>query len=305
MSLTAPFPYFGGKSKVAPLIWDKVGQVESYVEPFGGSMSLYLNASNPPGRVILNDLDGLLMNFWRSVKYAPEELADIAKAPVSSLELQARHNYVTREAPSLVEKVGGDPTFYDVEIAAHWLYSRCAMIGGRHIFEAPIGPRIPSLIGSGIFASKREDLGSVLKDLSDHIQRATLTCSSWESVLNKTSLYYRTPTLVFLDPPYAPGECDGGVYRLSEDEVWANVIEWCHAHQDDPRLRIVLCGYEGTAGLDDWECVAWRTQGGYASAYDSEAGKSNASRERIWFSPQCSHHARPLWERFTKENDHE
>lgn len=33
----APFPYFGGKSKAAPLVWQLLGDVEHYVEPFAGS----------------------------------------------------------------------------------------------------------------------------------------------------------------------------------------------------------------------------------------------------------------------------
>lgn len=32
--LTAPFPWFGGKSRAASLIWDRLGKCANYVEPF-------------------------------------------------------------------------------------------------------------------------------------------------------------------------------------------------------------------------------------------------------------------------------
>ena len=34
VELTAPFPYFGGKRRAAPMIWD-VGDPGGYVEPRG------------------------------------------------------------------------------------------------------------------------------------------------------------------------------------------------------------------------------------------------------------------------------
>jgi len=34
MSVAAPFPWFGGKRKVAAEIWSRFGDVVNYVEPF-------------------------------------------------------------------------------------------------------------------------------------------------------------------------------------------------------------------------------------------------------------------------------
>lgn len=33
-ALKAPFPWFGGKSRVAHIVWDRFGAVPNYVEPF-------------------------------------------------------------------------------------------------------------------------------------------------------------------------------------------------------------------------------------------------------------------------------
>ena len=69
--LAAPFPYFGGKRKAAPLIWPRFGDdCTNYVEPFFGSGAVLL--SRPPGfRGVetVNDLDCYLANFWRALQH--------------------------------------------------------------------------------------------------------------------------------------------------------------------------------------------------------------------------------------------
>lgn len=45
----APFPWFGGKSKAAPTVWQLLGDVPHYVEPFAGSLAV-LNRPHPCNR---------------------------------------------------------------------------------------------------------------------------------------------------------------------------------------------------------------------------------------------------------------
>jgi DNA adenine methylase len=47
--LEAPFPWFGGKRKVASLVWARFGEVVNYVEPFFGSGAVLLNWTPAPG----------------------------------------------------------------------------------------------------------------------------------------------------------------------------------------------------------------------------------------------------------------
>lgn len=42
LELRAPFPYFGGKMRVASVVWDRFGDVPNYVEPFFGSGAILL-----------------------------------------------------------------------------------------------------------------------------------------------------------------------------------------------------------------------------------------------------------------------
>lgn len=38
--MKAPFPWFGGKRKVATEVWSALGDVDNYVEPFAGSLAV-------------------------------------------------------------------------------------------------------------------------------------------------------------------------------------------------------------------------------------------------------------------------
>ena len=74
--LKPPFPYYGGKRRAAPHIWPRFGDAFSYIEPFfGGGSVLLANPNGPAKREIVNDIDGLLANFWRALKSDPEKVA--------------------------------------------------------------------------------------------------------------------------------------------------------------------------------------------------------------------------------------
>ena len=67
MSLVAPFPYFGGKRRLAPIIWEHLGDPVVYVETHAGSLACLLARPNGEGkREIVTDTDGGICNFWRA-----------------------------------------------------------------------------------------------------------------------------------------------------------------------------------------------------------------------------------------------
>ena len=73
MTLTAPFPYFGGKRRAAPIIWRELGDPAGYVEPFAGSAAILLARPAFKGRraETINDADGWLINTWRAIQLDP------------------------------------------------------------------------------------------------------------------------------------------------------------------------------------------------------------------------------------------
>ena len=89
--LKSPFPWFGGKSRAADVIWRRFGDTPNYVEPFAGSLAVLLNRPHAPRTETVNDIDCYLSNFWRSLRYAPEEVAHWADWPVNEADLHAVH----------------------------------------------------------------------------------------------------------------------------------------------------------------------------------------------------------------------
>jgi hypothetical protein len=52
IELRAPFPWAGGKSKCADVVWRGLGHdVVNYVEPFAGSLAVLLGRPNGPGKI--------------------------------------------------------------------------------------------------------------------------------------------------------------------------------------------------------------------------------------------------------------
>jgi len=130
----APFPWFGGKSKAAPLVWELLGDVDHYVEPFAGSLAVLLNRPHVPNRSYhsetVNDIDGLLVNAWRAIQWHPEETAEHASWPTSEIDRTAREIALVRwREQGLVGKLAGSPKWCDTEMAGWWLWGVCVKIG--------------------------------------------------------------------------------------------------------------------------------------------------------------------------------
>lgn len=73
--LQAPFPYFGGKSRIADVIWQRLGDVANYVEPFAGSLAVLLQRPHEPRIETVNDIDCYIANFGRATAHEPEQVA--------------------------------------------------------------------------------------------------------------------------------------------------------------------------------------------------------------------------------------
>lgn len=126
--LRAPFPWFGGKSRVAHLVWEAFGDVPNYVEPFAGSLAVLLGRPHPAKIETVNDRDAYLSNFWRAVHAAPLEVARWADWPVSEADLHARHRWLVDQV-DFRERMMREPEYFDAKIAGWWVWGLCQWIG--------------------------------------------------------------------------------------------------------------------------------------------------------------------------------
>ena len=129
-----PWPWFGGKADAAPAVWDALGDVDHYVEPFAGSLAVLLRRPHTANRTYhsetVNDLDGLLCNTWRAIARDPDAVADAASWPVCESDLHARHlALLAWRAAGNAERLMADPDFYDARMAGWWAWGQSCWIG--------------------------------------------------------------------------------------------------------------------------------------------------------------------------------
>ena len=322
-ALRAPFPWFGGKRRVAPEVWARFGDVPNYVEPFAGSLAVLLGRPDDHARKIetANDLDGFIANFWRAVSHDPQETARWADWPVIEADLNARHAYLVGQRGTLLARLEGDPEFYDARIAGWWVAGVCGWIGSGycsgegpwvvrdgmlvnrkmpHLGDAGrgINRQMPHLgnAGRGInrqmphLSNAGQGIAEWFTTLSDRLRRVRITNGGWERVVSESVTTRHGITGLFLDPPYGEEVEQTRVYATDSGTISDDVRAWCIENGNNSLLRIALCGYEGEGHdilLDyGWTAHAWKTAGGYGGGRGG-VGDANRHKERIYFSPAC------------------
>lgn len=345
----APFPWFGGKSKAAPVVWTALGDVDHYVEPFAGSMAVLLNRPHLANRAYhsetVNDLDGLLVNAWRSIVMHPDATAEAASWPVSEADLTARHLSIVRwRAERDLERLMGDPVYCNPQVAGWWLWGISCWIGsgwasgagawtaddtGR-IFKQARAQRQPGVAvqlphlgndGQGVNRPQLREPGvDVDSDfhpmtmpelrrwfgwLSARLRHVRIINGDWRRAVTSgasQTLPVRTGghAGIFLDPPYAnTADRSDGLYAIDSLTVAHDVRQWCLEHGDNPRLRVVLAGFDGEHGSDltdaGWTEVEWFKAGFLTGGMGNIGldGGHQQARERLWMSPHCLVGAEP------------
>lgn len=130
--LKAPFPYFGGKSRIAPLVWSRLGDVDNYIEPFCGSAAMLLNRPTPPRIETINDADCYVANFWRATSRDPLSVVRACDWPVNEADLHAKHRWLvlSEESAHFRRQMRTDPNYFNATIAGWWCWGLCCWIGG-------------------------------------------------------------------------------------------------------------------------------------------------------------------------------
>jgi hypothetical protein len=290
--IKSPYPFFGGKSRVADLIWSGLGEVSNYVEPFAGSLAVLLANPKVPKIETINDKDCFISNFWRAVSIDPDGVAKYADYPVHEADLHARRKWLLSSATEVFHnKMNSDPDFYDLKVAGWWVWCMGTSIGSSWL-SSKENNSLPMLssAGGGINGLTLPIL-DWFKLLQQRTRRTRVCCGDWTRMVKSAitfgnkGLSNKDITGVFLDPPYDSKGRDK-VYR-EDNNIFKDVCKWALDNGDNPRMRIVLCGYEGDHSFpDSWQVHAWKANGGLANLAD-DRGRSNAALERIWFSPHC------------------
>jgi DNA adenine methylase len=264
--LKAPFPWFGGKSTVAQVVWDRLGNVSNYIEPFFGSGAVLLARPHPPRIETINDKDCYVANFWRAMKNDPAAVAEFADWPVNEADLHARHKWLvlSETAGNFRDRMMSDPDYFDAKVAGWWVWGLCQWIGGGWCTAGHRGVRVrsrPQVTDSanGVHKMKLQmrECGAELNgkgihvkrpQLSGHAQRGVhrrvkqqLPDLSGDSGASGRGVHRKRPSLTDGNGGGGhKGVIPSGNGTCAERREW--LIEWFHALQDRLRNVRVCCG---------------------------------------------------------------
>ena len=318
--LKAPFPWFGGKSRVSPEVWEALGDVSNYVEPFAGSLAVLLGrpTNHTETTETVNDADGFIVNFWRALKHDPNGVAEYANDPVNETDLIAKHLWLVNTGRSrLLEGLESDPEWYDSKVAGWWVWGLCSWIGSGwctgtgpwmhgtngdtvekrpHLGDAGQGVKRqrPHLGGAGQGVNRQNQaLHTYLGELAERLRGVRVCSGDWSRVVTTGALTCGGTVGVFLDPPYLGEVRAKGIYAVDDHHISHEVRDWCLTNGDDPRLRIVLAGYTTEHDHlmpDTWRRHYWKASAAYqtaASAKTDGGNMGNRETECLWLSPHC------------------
>ena len=333
--LKSPYPYFGGKSKVAPLIWQYLGDVDNYAEPFFGSGAALLGRPDEHRRLLetVNDIDHYIVNFWRAVSAAPDEVARWADWPTTEADLTARHIWLVNEGRERIANVEADPDAYDAKVAGWWVWGICNWIGAEwcsgtgpwraedgqlvkggnlglgvnrklphmgggkgvnrkrpHLGNAGRGVKrqLPHLgdAGRGVNRTNNGSLSAYMAALAERLRQVLVCCGDWSRIVTPGALAYGDTVGILLDPPYNLDMRNAELYNHETRGLSDEVRAWALANGDNPRYRIILCGYDGEHAMPGWRVVEWKAGASYQTA-NSAGQNGNRHKERLWISPHC------------------
>ena len=269
--MRTPFTYFGNKSRIAPEVWQRLGEPTCYFEPFAGALGVLLSRPDPGRYEYVGDTDCLITNFFRAAKCGDSrELAMQAEWPTSQLDLEARTNWLRSQRGRLHRLLTDDPRWYDLECAAWyaWVQSvRISVNGATIVLGRTAGVR-----------RRNEHLERYFTALAERLKNVVIHYGDWTRLANAAErLSRRADSGILLDPPYHYGtDRKKNLYAHDSANVSDFVRRWALARaKTPPRLRIALCGFEGEHDMPStWEELPWWSRMG-------------SGRERIWFSPNC------------------
>lgn len=163
----------------------------------------------------------------------------------------------------------------------------------RGVHSQGVARQMPQIAANGqgadgtLYGIKRPgtDLLAWFHALSARLRHVRVVCGEWDRILSDSVCWnYKGTKGVFLDPPY-PGT-DNSFYHADDASVWHAAQAWAIRHGDRPDARICLAGLDDQEMPSTWRRVTWQRNGGYGNQSDG-AGRANAARECLWFSPGC------------------
>ena len=237
--LTQPFKWLGSKVRMRPRVLEILATIprKLYVEPFGGSAAILLGKE--PENSVYNDVNGLLVNFFRAIRSPQnrEKLREIAVFTPANFDFWHGFKNVCKafqtggedKLQAALEKA--NLAGYPVEIAVAFAFFYCQSLafGGSvlHSYGEHCKPR-----GGNDHAAR-------VASFDEYAERLVYTSITNRDFRDCIEKHDHPQTLFYCDPPY---ECDSsGDYK----QGWRS--------SDTADLVRILCGVQGSVVLSCYD----------------------------------------------------
>ena len=239
MAQPALLRYPGSKWTLAPKIVSMFGPHYHYVEPYFGSGAVFFN-KEPSRHEVINDINGDVVNFWKTLRDDTEELVwKIEATPWARDELAA-----AREPTS-------DPVEAARRFAVRAWQSRASdqskNVGWRYRGAKQ---------RAGGMSHRWQKLPAQLQAVAGRLSDAEI---EHKDALDVIAAYSTEDTLLYLDPPYVfDTDRTQALYANEVDDTHhAAMLELAAAHPGP----VVISGYDSALydeHLDGWQKVSLR-----------------------------------------------
>lgn len=263
-----PFSYYGGKVGMARHIVAVMPEHRVYIEPFFGSGAVLF--SKPPSpHEIVNDINDVLVTFWRVLRERPEDLA-----AVCDMSPHARTEYETC-AELRLDATG--ERLPDLEVARRW-WVRITQ-GFAKTASPTTGWSITTATGRSIPATNQN---RITRFDAAARRLAAVTIENCDAVGLLERFAIDDTVTVYADPPYLGETRVLRSQRTAGDYMHDMCDEESHRRLADALnttpARVVLSGYPSP--LYDALYADWRRIDLEVTAHSSNSARAGTRRSR-------------------------
>lgn len=255
--------YPGAKWRLADWIISYFPEHESYLEPFAGSLAVFLN--KPPARIeTVNDLGGNIVRFFRTCRECPDELARaIDLTPWARKEFEESKDFQVDD---------------DVEFARRFAV-RCWMAFGAGLYRTTGWRNTTGKIKDGGPDNPKlwNRVPEIVHAVADRLKTAQIENRPAVDIM----LTHDGPNvLIYCDPPYVRS-----TRTLHGDQYLCEMTD-----ADHTRFLEVAAGHQGMILISGYDCDLYRK---YLAGWKCERLRTTAERGRpreecLWINPACA-----------------
>jgi len=258
--MRTPLAYYGGKQMLARQIIALMPPHRVYLEAFAGG-SAVLFAKPPAERETLNDLDGQVMRFWRTLRERPMELAEaIATTPYSRAEW-----YESKEQD-------------DDDLEA----SRRLLVNVDQSFARSRSSWSNPCIGDGRGRWQPGTWSNLPPKLLAAAQRLQGVALEALDGLTLIPRFDRSDAMIYVDPPYTGPhrtERSKGYVMDADDGMWGRLVDVLASVE---RAAVIVSGYP----CEEMDELGWtsRRLARYRTVQSRNGDRLARAPETVWFN---------------------